>query len=54
MDAVGQDVVVNNCIIHQENLCNKVLAFAEVMKNAVQCMNFIRARGLCLPEIPGQ
>ena len=46
-DAVeGQDVVVSHCIIHQENSCTKVLAFAEVMKNVVQYVIYIRARGL--------
>ena len=34
LDAVGaQNVVVSRCIIHQENLCTKVLAFSDVMKN---------------------
>ena len=47
LDAVGaQDVVVNICIIHQENVCTTVVAFAEVVKNVVQCLNYIRARGL--------
>ena len=46
MDAIeAQDVVVSHCIIHQENLCTNVLAFAEVTKNVVQCVNYIRARG---------
>ena len=46
-DAVGaQDVVVSLCIILQVNSCTKVLALAEVMKNVVQCVNYIRARGL--------
>ena len=47
MDAVGaQDVVVSDCIIHQMNLCIKVLAFADVMKNVVQSVNYITAKGL--------
>ena len=47
LDAVGtQDVVVSHCIIHHENLCTKVLAFADVMKNVVQCVNCIRAQGI--------
>ena len=33
-----------HCIIHQVILCTKILAFAEVMKNVVQCANYIRAR----------
>ena len=44
--AGGQDVLVCHCIIHQEKLCTKVLAFAEAMKNVVKCVNYIRARGL--------
>ena len=47
LNAVGaQDVVVSHCIIHQENLCTKVLDFAEVMRNVVLCVNYIRARVL--------
>ena len=45
LDAVeAQDVVVSHCIIHNETLCINVLAFAEVMKIVVQCVNYIRAR----------
>ena len=44
MDAVGaQDVVVNDCIIQQENLSTNVFEFAKDMKNVVQCVNYIRA-----------
>ena len=47
LNAVGaQDVVVSHCIIHQENLYTKIVDFAEVMRNFVQCVNYIRARGL--------
>ena len=47
LDTIGsQDVVVSHCIIHQENLCTKVLGFADVMKDVVQCVNYIRSRGL--------
>ena len=47
LNAVGaQDVVVSHRLIHQENLCTKVLDFAEVIRNVVQCVNYIRARGL--------
>ena len=36
LKAVGaQDVVLSHCIIHQENLCTKIVGFAEVMKNIV-------------------
>ena len=47
LDAVGaQDVVESHCIIQQERLRTNVLAFAEVMKNIVLCVSYIRARGL--------
>ena len=47
LTAVGaQNTVVNHCIIHQENLCTKVLDFAEVMRNVVLCLNYIRTWGL--------
>ena len=47
VDAVGaHDIVVCHCIIHQSNLCTNVLAVAEVMKNAVQGVNYIRTRVL--------
>ena len=47
LNAVGaQDVVVSHCIIHQENLCTKIVDFAEVMRNVVHCVNYIRARRL--------
>ena len=47
LDAIrAQDVVVIRSIIHQEKLCTKVWAFPAVMKNIVQCVNFIRARRL--------
>ena len=47
LDAVGaQDVVVSHCIIHQENLCTRALAFAEAMKNVILCVNYIRAQGI--------
>ncbi|XP_067931084.1 general transcription factor II-I repeat domain-containing protein 2B-like [Watersipora subatra] len=47
LDAIGSPgVVVNHCIIHQENLCTKILGFTDVMKSVVKCVNYIRARGL--------
>ena len=47
VNAVGaQNVVVSHCIIHQENLCTKVLDYAEVVRNVVQRVNYIRVRGL--------
>ena len=47
LTAVGtQNVVESYCIIYQENLSTKVLDFTEVMRNVVQCLSYIRARGL--------
>ncbi|XP_067929495.1 general transcription factor II-I repeat domain-containing protein 2A-like [Watersipora subatra] len=47
LDAIGlPEVVVNHCIIHQKNLCTKILGFTDVMKSVVKCVNYIRARGL--------
>ena len=42
----AQYVAVSHCMIHQENMCTKGLAFAEAMKNIVECVNNISARGL--------
>ena len=42
LNAVGaQDVVLSHCIIHQKNLCTKIVGFAEVMINVVQRVNYI-------------
>ena len=41
-----QTVFASHCTVHQEKLYTNVLAFAEVMKNCVKCVNYIRARGL--------
>ena len=41
----AQSVVVNHCIIHQANLCNKALNDHDVMKEVVHCISFIRFRG---------
>ena len=44
MDELGvkkSDIMVNNCIIHQENLCSK-----DIMKKVVQSANFICSRAL--------
>ena len=34
----AQKVVLNHCIIHQENLCNKVLDDIDIMKEVVHCV----------------
>ena len=41
----AQDVLVSHCIIHQENLCSKVLGFSEVVRNITCCAVYIQARG---------
>ena len=46
LEAFGAEkVVLNHCIIHQENLCNKVLDGIDIMKEVVHCVNCIRSRG---------
>lgn len=40
------EVVANHCIIYLENLCSKVLGFAEFKKYLVQSVNYIRSWGL--------
>ena len=42
----SEGVLVSHCIIHQKNLCLKVLDFGKIMKNAVSCVNYIRSWGL--------
>ena len=52
MDEVGvkkSDIVVNHCIIHQENLCSKVLGCEGIVKKVVQSVNFIHSRALNHP-----
>ena len=46
-----RNIDINNlfafhCIIHQENLCAKLLKFTHVMETTVSCVNFIKSRGL--------
>ena len=42
----SQEAALNHCIIHQENLCSKVLDYIDIMKEVVPCINYIRTRGL--------
>ena len=52
MDELGvkkSDIVVNHCIIHQENLCSKVLGCEGIVKKVVQSVNFIHSRALNHP-----
>ena len=46
LDELGvqkSDIVVNHYIIHQENLCSKVLGFEDIMNKVVQPVNYIRS-----------
>ena len=40
------EAALNHCIIHQENLCSKILDNIDIMKEVVPCINYIRNRGL--------
>ena len=40
------DIAVNHSIIHQENLCSKILGFEDITKKVVQSVNFIRSQAL--------
>ena len=42
----SQEAALNHCIIHQENLCSKVLDNIDIIKEVVPCINYIRNRGL--------
>ena len=46
LEVKKSDIVVNHCIIYQENLCSKVLGFEDIMKKVVQSVNFIRSQAL--------
>jgi len=39
-------IAIFHCIIHQQNLCAKSLAFKHVMGPVIKAVNFIRARRL--------
>ena len=39
----SEDVLVSHCIIHQENLCSKVLNIGKIIKNIISCVNYIRS-----------
>ena len=45
LDTFGsQEAALNHCIIHQENLCSKVLDNIDIMKEVVPCINYIQTR----------
>lgn len=45
-NSITHTIIQHHCIIHQEQLCAKVLDLKHVMDKVVQTVNFIRARGL--------
>ena len=45
-NSIGHAIVSYHCIIHQQQLCAKVLNMKEVLTVVVEIINFIRARGL--------
>ncbi|XP_023311965.1 general transcription factor II-I repeat domain-containing protein 2B-like [Anoplophora glabripennis] len=45
-NSITHTIIQHHCIIHQEQLCTKVLELKPVMDKVVQTVNFIRARGL--------
>ena len=46
LGAKNSDIVINHCIIHQENLCSKVLGFKDIVKKVVQALNFMCSQAL--------
>ena len=47
----AQSVVVNHCIIHLANLCNKAPNAINITKEVVRCINYIRFQGLSHRQI---
>lgn len=45
-NSITHTIIQHHCIIHQEQLCAKVLDLKHVMDKVVQTVNLIRARGL--------
>ena len=43
---ISDNIVIFYCIIHQQNLCAKLLKFKHVMGPVIEAANFIRSRGL--------
>ncbi|XP_065660386.1 general transcription factor II-I repeat domain-containing protein 2A-like [Hydra vulgaris] len=44
--SINHEIISYHCIIHQEQLCAKVLEMKNVMELVVHTVNFIRSRGL--------
>ena len=45
-NSIGHDLISYHCIIHQQQLCAKVLEMTEVLTFVADISNFIHARGL--------
>eukprot|EP00795_Rhopilema_esculentum_P005809 gene5809-11111_t len=45
-NSIGHDIISYHCIVHQQQLCAKVLDMKEVLTFVVEIVNFICARGL--------
>ena len=43
---ISDDITIFHCIIHQQNLCAKILKFKHVMGLVIKVVNFIRTRVL--------
>ena len=43
---ISDHIVIFHCVIHQENLCAKLLKFKQAIGSVTKAVNFIRARGL--------
>ncbi|XP_065675641.1 general transcription factor II-I repeat domain-containing protein 2A-like [Hydra vulgaris] len=44
--SINHEIILYHCIIHQEQLCAKVLEMKNVMELVIHTVNFIRSRGL--------
>ncbi|XP_065658838.1 general transcription factor II-I repeat domain-containing protein 2B-like [Hydra vulgaris] len=44
--SINHEIISYHCIIHQEQLCAKVLEMKNVMELVIHTVNFIRSRGL--------
>ncbi|XP_065668179.1 general transcription factor II-I repeat domain-containing protein 2A-like [Hydra vulgaris] len=44
--SINREIISYHCIIHQEQLCAKVLEMKNVMEIVIHTVNFIRSRGL--------
>jgi len=45
-NVTGKEIFVNHCIIHQENLCAKIVDMAHVNQPVIKLINFLKSRSL--------